>query len=71
MIATWMNRKLTDAQRTEQAKEIEPGTMVSPWERDTCSHGKAYPVRYRWSTGDDIEDAEPEYGKHGCKECDE
>lgn len=68
---TWMNRTLSDAERTAQAKEIRPGVFVSPWERGVCRHNKAYPVRWRWHAGEDIESAEPEMGNHGCKACDE
>ncbi len=68
---SWMNRTMTDAERFAQGREIEPGVFVSPWERETCRHGKAYPARWRWNAGDEIEDAEPEYGRHDCKKCDE
>lgn len=64
---SWM-RVLTEEQRVAGAREIKPGVLASPWERETCQHGRPYPVRWRWLKGETIETSKPE-GSCGCAKC--
>jgi hypothetical protein len=54
---------------SEQSSKKKP-QYVGAWQFGTqrCPHGRAIP--YRW-VGDTQDDSEPEFGKNGCKKCDE
>ncbi len=64
-----MARRLSDAARVDQARELKPGVLASPWERGTCDHNRAYPFRWVWKDEDGIENGEPQMGANGCKHC--
>ncbi len=66
-----LNEMVDDEDRVERGREVRPGIMAGPWEKERCKHGRWYVYRWVWSKGGNIECSTPEVGRSGCRKCQE